>query len=298
MKPKSQWNKWLSTPGHIRIVSIEAAELLEGMIQQQGLEGLAQKGYAEAVLGALLIASLHKSNESINLNAQGSGPYKQALIDASPEGRVRGFLLEEKDPGMHTFGLEGTNGPWGSGVLAVLYTKNFEGKHPYKGMVAISTGYLDEAINEYYRDSEQLVSKIGLYVEFEGSRLAKVRGVLVQALGGASVDELEAIQNLTIKDLRALAALGDDPGRLIDQGKKLLGERPFQLVEHRELVSFCNCSQERIERALVLTGEKDSMEALGEDPVIQVICDFCRREYRVSRQRLKDLFGPDPSRLQ
>lgn len=295
---KSQWNKWLANPGHIRVVAIEAAELLNGLIKQQGMQGLGQKGYAEAVVGSLLIASLHKSNESINMNAQGSGPFKQAIVDASPEGRVRGFLIEEKNPEMQTFGEKGTNGPWGSGVLSILYTKNFEGKHPYKGMVAISTGFLDEAINEYYRDSEQLVSKVGLCVEFAGPRLVKVRGALVQALGGASATELQAIEQLEIQQLRDLAAVADQPARFVEMSRQLLSIPQFQHVEQKDLEKFCNCSMERIERALALTGEADAMDALAEDPFIQVTCDFCRTEYRVSRERLKALFAPDPSRLQ
>jgi|GEM_PF-877681 len=295
---KSEWNKWLAEPGHIRLVSVEAGDLLRQLIVQQGLRGLAQGGYAEAIVGSLLIASLHKSNESINMNAQGSGLFKQALVDASPEGRVRGFLIEQIDPELQTFGIEGHNGPWGSGVLSILYTKNFEGKQPYKGMVAISTGYLDEAINDYYRESEQLVSVVGMYVEFDGDRLIKARGALVQALGGASDDEIKAIESLKVADLRQLASLAHDSAEFLSQGKKLLGDRPFQLLENKPLEKFCTCSQERIERALVLTGEDDAMEALGQDALLKMTCDFCRTEYKVSRERLKALFARDPSRLQ
>ena len=280
------------------MVAIDAGELLHQLILQQGLRGLGQGGYAEAIVGSLLIASQHKSNESINMNAQGSGLFKQAIVDASPEGRVRGFLIEQTDPEMQTFGAEGHNGPWGSGVLSILYTKNFEGKQPYKGMVAIATGYMDEAINDYYRDSEQLVSKVGMYMEFDGDRLIKARGALIQALGGAQPSELQAIAGLNIAELRQLASLADDPTTFVRQGTTLLGDRQFHLLEHRELEKFCTCSQERIERAMVLTGEADAMDALGEDPFLKVTCDFCRSEYRVSRERLKALFGRDPSRLQ
>ena len=295
---QSQWNKWLADPGHIRLVSVDAGELLRQLIVQQGLRGLAQGGYAEAIVGSLLIASLHKSNESVNMNAQGSGLFKQAIVDASPEGRVRGFFIEQTDPDLQTFGVEGHNGPWGSGVLSILYTKNFEGKQPYKGMVAIATGYLDEAINDYYRDSEQLVSKVGMYVEFDGERLVHARGALVQALGGAAAAELMAIEHLTIADMRALAALAHDPGQFLMRGKSLLGDRLFQLLENKTLEKFCTCSQERIERALVLTGEDDALEALGSDPQLKMTCDFCRSEYVISRERLKSLFVRDPSRLQ
>jgi molecular chaperone Hsp33 len=295
---KSFWNKWLTDIGNIRVVSLEGTALMHELCAQQTLDGLGQQGYADAVIGSLLIASAHKSNESINMNAQGSGPFRQAIIDASPEGRVRGFLIEQKDASMHTFGEHGTNGPWGSGILSILYTKNFEGKMPYTGMVPISTGFLDDAINDYFRDSEQLVSKVGLHVESSGREILAARGALVQALGGASDQELDTIRALTLIQMRDLARDAGDPEKFEAKARSLIGGGTLKKVEERDLEAFCNCSQERIERAFKLTGERDIVEALGQDQFLSVTCDFCRKEYRVSAERIKALFTPDPSRLQ
>lgn len=295
---KSQWNKWLSQPGNIRTVAVEATDLVKQLSKPQSLTGLAQIGFAEAVVGSLLIASVHKANETINMNAQGSGQFRQAIIDASPEGKVRGFLREQKDKTAHTFGASGANGPWGSGVLSILYTKNFEGRYPYTGMVPISTGFLDEAINEYYKDSEQLVSKVGLFAELQGETVVAARGVLVQAVGGASEEELDDIAELDLKQLRHLASTADNLAVFGTEMTAILQNRRFVAMESRELMAFCNCSQDRIERALTLTGEVEIKEALGQDPYMTIVCDFCRKEYRVSSERVKALFSSDPSRLQ
>jgi molecular chaperone Hsp33 len=295
---KSQWTKWLSSPGNIRVVSIEATNLMNELIAQQGLQGLAQVGYGEAVVASLLIASSHKSMESINMNAQGSGVFKQAMVDATPDGRVRGFLIEETNPEMHTYGAQGRNGPWGTGVLSVLYTQNFEGKYPYKGMVPISTGHFDEAVNDYFRDSEQTLGKVGLAVGFDKDRKFKARGILIQALGGATPEELDAIRALKVEDLRNTAFLADDEAKVKTEVSSLLAGRNFEIVEQRELNRFCTCSQERTERALLLTGEQDVMEALGDDGFMTVTCDFCRTDYKITRERLKSIFSRDPSRLQ
>ena len=292
----------MSEPGHIRTVAVEATALVRELCLSQGLEGPAQIGYAEAVLGSLLIASRHKSNESINMNAQGSARYRQALIDATPEGRVRGFLTERPDADGWTFGLSGQNGPWGSGVLSILYTQHESGRTPYTGMVAIETGYLDDAINTYFSDSEQLVSLVGLDVERVDGVLVRARGSLIQALGGAAADELAAIQSLSVKEARELAGLAAEPESFRNRCGQLLGEplggRNFEVIEETALEAFCTCSVERIERALTLTGEEDTLEALADDPVMTVTCDFCRREYKVSAERVKSLFLQDPSRLQ
>lgn len=295
---KSQWNKWLSEPGNIRIVAIEATALTQELILKHGLQGKSQNGYGDALVGGLLIASAHKSSESININAQGSGVYKQAIVDASPEGRVRGFLIEETNPEMHTYGVDGHNGPWGSGILSVLYTQNFQGQYPYRGIVPISTGHLDEALNEYYRDSEQLVSKVGLYIQHDGKTLRAARGALVQALGGATSEEQASIRALTVDQMRSLAHLADSLDDFRAEAARLFKGRNFRAVENQNLTSFCNCSRERIERALVLTGQDDALHVLGDEPFVEVICDFCRSQYRISAERIKALFSTDPSRLQ
>lgn len=295
---KANWNKWLSEPGNIRLVAIEATSLVHELILQHGLQGSAQKGFGDAIVSGLLIASGHKSSESVNLNAQGSGVFKQAIVDASPEGRVRGFLIEETNPDMHTYGPEGHNGPWGTGILSILYTQNYQGKYPYRGIVPISTGHLDEALNEYYRDSEQLASQAGLFLDHDGNTLRAARGALIQALGGATPDEQAEIKTLTVDKMRTLASFADKPDTFKDEASRLFKGRSFHLVENQNLTSFCNCGQERIERALVLTGREDAFHALGEDPYIEVICDFCRRQYKVSAERLQALFSTDPSRLQ
>ena len=290
MTPTSTWTKWITDPGHIRVVALDGSVLARELCDQQRLAPGARPGLAEAMVGALLIASSHKSNESINLNAKGSGIYRQAIIDATPEGRVRGFLIVNDEAAI------GENRHWGTGILSILYTKNFEGKTPYTGMVSITDGHLGSAINDYYRDSEQLTSRVGLDVT-EGPELV-ARGVLVQALGGATPAELELITNLTADQLRELAALSGRPAEFTARASALLGGVKLQQTETIPLERFCTCSSERIERALKLTGEVDTLDALGSDPHLEITCDFCRHEYKITAERIKSLFSPDPSRLQ
>ena len=121
-------------------------------------------------------------------------------------------------------------------------------------------------------------------------------GFLLQALGGATSEELESIQSVALKDLRKLARETTDMTQI--DLKRVLPGRDFKLTEQTPLESFCTCSQERIERALILTGEDDIIEALGSDPKLEITCDFCRTIYNVSAERIKNLFGPDHSKLQ
>src|SRR5947209_8721863 len=89
-----RWIKCLSSQGSIRGVALHATELVRKMAEVHQLQGMGAKGLGEAVMAALLVASYCKSGERVNLNIRGSMHYRQALIDAYPDGTVRGYVIE------------------------------------------------------------------------------------------------------------------------------------------------------------------------------------------------------------
>ena len=93
---KSRWIKVISTHGQIRGVAVQATELVQEMANLHDLKGWGARGVGEATIAALLIASYCKAGERVNVNIRGSGHFLQALVDAHPEGHVRGFVTNVK----------------------------------------------------------------------------------------------------------------------------------------------------------------------------------------------------------
>ena len=52
---------------------------------------------------------------------------------------------------------------------------------------------------------------------------------------------------------------------------------------------YCNCSKERIEKAIISIGEKDIDEMIREGKEIEVKCHFCNMGYHFSVEELKHL---------
>src|SRR6188768_3345540 len=128
----NRWTKYLSKSGTIRIVIIDAFIVVEEMAANHGLNGPMTLGLGEGTLAGLLLAASHKSGERINLSIQGSGLWKRLVVDADPEGFVRGYIYKGEPE-------ESTRGPWGNGIITVLQTQNNEGKQPYSGMVTLGS---------------------------------------------------------------------------------------------------------------------------------------------------------------
>lgn len=283
------WSKCIATHGNIRGVAIRATELARSMSKTHELEGMGARGMGEAAIAALLLASACKPGERVNLNIQASGFYKQALVDAYPDGRVRGYVseraLEQDDiDRQDTLGL----GPWGSGLLSVLRSKNEEDVRPYIGTVPLLTGHLAKDMTFYWAQSEQINSAVGIAVSMSGKKIEAAGGFLVQALPGATIAEIKAIEGY-LNEFHSLAeelARDADPVHLLS---RIFQSTAFVILERTPIRFECNCSWQRVERALTLVGTAELKSMLTEDKQAMVRCDFCAKEYNIDSEALERL---------
>ena len=291
----SRWIKCVSTQSNIRGVAIQATGLVQEIADRHGIQGQTQKGLGEAVVAGLLIGSFCKAGERINLNIQASGLYRQALIDAHPNGTVRGYVSERTEASAARFdGNLAGKGPWGSGLMSVLRTKGEEGKQPYIGTVPLVTGHLAKDLTYYWMQSEQIPSAVGLVTEVQGNKVISAGGFLVQALPGASAAEIMSIEH-HINDLQSLAGeltQDADPIKLLS---RIFQSSAFAVVEEKPLFFECNCSWSRVERALVLVGPSELRAMLKEDHHASVRCDFCAKEYEVTSEALEQMIAASES---
>ena len=79
---------------------------------------------------------------------------------------------------------------------------------------------------------------------------------------------------------------GMTPEQILEE---LLGEFGLEINEKTELSYRCDCSRERIERALVSIGKKDIQEMINDGQPIEVSCHFCGKNYKFSVEELKEL---------
>ena len=282
--------KCISTQGNIRGVAIQATDLVQKMADLHQLKGPSVQGFGEAVIGALLIASYCKQGQRINLNIQSSGLFKQTLIDAYPEGAVRGYVIQQESQKEPLLG-EDEFGPWGEGFLSVLRSqdeKSDPGKQPYIGTVPLLTGHLAKDLSFYWVQSEQIPSAVGLSVTMAGDRVESAGGFLVQALPGASPLEVRAIEQ-HIHEIHSLPQLLQRDPPLIHLLSQIFQNAPFMIVEEKKLTFRCDCSWERVQKALILIGAQELNSILIEEKVATVKCDFCGTEYNVDELALQDL---------
>lgn len=278
----SVWLKCISTSGGIRGIVIQATEVVSELASIHGLDSESAQGLGEAAIAGLLISSYCKAGERINLNLQGSKRYKQALVDAYPDGTLRGYVV----PREGELVSQPDTGPWGSGLMSVLRTKTLEvNKQPYIGTVPLLTGHLAKDLAYYWAQSEQVPTACGMSVAVKDGRISSAGGFLVQAMPGASPEDVRMIdeQVSRLKELDVKFAGGFSPVHLLGE---IFQSVPFVVLEESVLKLDCNCSAERVLRALALVGVDEIRAMMVEDHGASVRCDFCAKEYRLTESEL------------
>lgn len=277
----------MSSQGNIRGVGLQATALVREMVQRHKLKGEAARSLGEAVMGALLVASYCKQGERVNLNIRGSGRIQQALVDAHPDGTVRGYVVERE--GASTQDYPAGLGPWGEGLMSILRAKDGhsgESEQPYIGTVPLVTGHLAKDLTFYWAQSEQIPSAVGLAVTLQGDEVVAAGGFLVQVLPGATPAEVQSVET-HIQGIQSLAdevSLDKTPIHLISQ---IFQDAAFAIVEEKPLEFKCTCSRERAERALRLVGVDELKSLLQEEGAASVHCDFCATTYKIDGEHLK-----------
>jgi molecular chaperone Hsp33 len=119
-------------------------------------------------------------------------------------------------------------------------------------------------------------------------------GFLVQALPGASDQAVRLLEKqiLGIESLEKMLMQNADPLHLLSQ---IFQNNSFVVLEESPLTFQCNCSWERVERALRLVGETELQAMLVQQPPAVVHCDFCAKDYSLDAERIRKLITSEGS---
>ncbi|MGH8039741.1 MAG: Hsp33 family molecular chaperone HslO [Stenotrophomonas sp.] len=167
----------------------------------------------------------------------------------------------------------------------------------YQSLVGLGAASLDEAFEDYFRQSEQLPTR--LLLAADGIRAA---GLLLQKLPGdeGDVDGWTRASAL-FETLGKQELLDVDADTLL---LRLFHEEEPQLLGARPLRFACSCSRERVGGMLQSLGEEEARAAAEPTGAVEIRCEFCGQEYHFPLTEFDILFSdavvalPSPERLQ
>ena len=248
-----------------------------------------------AALGRLLTAAslmggrMKGENECLTLQLRGDGPAGSFLAVSEPSGNVRGYVQNPVvELPLNQHGKLDVAGVVGrEGYLHVIRDLGFG--EPYIGNTPIVSGEIAEDITHYYATSEQTptVCALGVLVNTDLTVLS-AGGFLLQLLPGAGEDVIESFENNVnaMPSITQILSAGKSPE---DIAGMLLRGFEYNILEERAVGYRCDCSRERVERALITLGVQDLEQMAGEQPKTEVDCHFCPKIYRFNPDEIRSL---------
>jgi molecular chaperone Hsp33 len=283
--------------GRARVVAVTATNAVREMVLRHQTLGVPAVALGRAAVAGLLLATLTKDEEQVTLQVIGNGPLGSVTVDARSSGRVRGFVKRPGavawDPGLASLARIPLGDAIGKqGVVNV--TRDLGLAQHYSGQVALKSGEIDEEVEQYLNQSEQIDSLVRCETLLDGDgKVVAAAGILVQTLpqahGAAVVEFLrDTVRGPTFTSVLKAAV---DKGRVDPEAlaRAALGtpSDDLQELDVREVSFFCPCTRERAESTLGMLRPNDLKEMILETNDAEVTCNFCGQKYHFSEIELE-----------
>ncbi len=248
-----------------------------------------------AALGRLSIAAsligngLKGENDSVTIRMNGGGATGILIAVSDSRGNVKSYVGNPiVELPLNRYGKLDVSGAVGNdGTLSVV--KDLGLKEPYVGQVPIVSGEIAEDIANYFAVSEQIPTVCGLGVLVNPDLTVKAAGgYLIQLLPFADescIDILEA----NVNKLPPVTSMLDSGMSAEDIAKSVLDGLEPEVMDSFEVNYKCDCSKERVERALVSLGREELVKMAEEQDSAEVCCHFCDKKYIFSKDEIIDL---------
>ncbi len=248
-----------------------------------------------AALGRLSIAAslmgigLKGENDSLTLRVNGNGPAGVLIAVADSFGNVKSYVanpvveipLNAKGK-LDVAGAVGTDG-----TLSVV--KDMGLREPYSGQVPLVSGEIAEDIASYFAVSEQVPTVCGLGVLVNPDLTVKAAGgYLIQLLPFADESVIDIIEK-NISEIPSVTQMLTSGMTAEDIAMRVLEGLEPNVLDEFDAQYRCDCSRERVERALISMGRRELEEMAEEQEISEVCCHFCDKKYNFTRDEIRAL---------
>ncbi|AJA47739.1 33 kDa chaperonin [Clostridium pasteurianum DSM 525 = ATCC 6013] len=271
--------------GEIRIIAAITTELVNTGVRFHKCAPTAAAALGRMLTaGSLMGAMMKNESDSLTLKIDGGGIAKSVVVTAHSDASVKGYIgnpkaeLPPNSKGkLDVSGIVGKNGN-----LTII--RDLGLREPYVGNVPIYTGEIGDDLAYYFTTSEQVPSAVGLGVLVD-------KDLSIKAAGGFIIQMMPGYNELTADLLTYRLEEIPSITKLISDGMDAEGilnyifeDMDLKIVGEMKPEYKCDCSRERVEKALISIGKKELQEIYKDNKTEELKCNFCNKAYNFTHK--------------
>lgn len=275
--------------GQIRAFAITSRDMVETARKAHDTSPVITAALGRLLSAGAMMGTMMKSEKDLlTLQVLGDGPVKGITVTANAKGFVKGYPQETQvllPP--NAVGKLDVGGAIGNGILNVI--KDMGLKEPYVGQTELQTGEIAEDLTYYFATSEQVPSAVGLGVLMNrDNTVRQAGGFIIQLMPFTEEETIEKLEQ-KITELKSVTEMLEDglsPEQILEE---ILGSLQLEITDVQETGFACDCSKERIARALSTIGKEELDRIIADDEPVEVKCHFCNTNYTFDVEELKEI---------
>jgi molecular chaperone Hsp33 len=272
----------ITDDGAFRVIVARTTDTVQHVLNAQGASGATGKHLGDLVTGSILFRETMAPNLRVQGILKGAGGSGSLVADSHPSGKTRGLV--QLSSGSSEINI-------GPGAIMQMMRTLPDGKINQGFVEVPDSGGISRALMEYMQTSEQVVSMLAMGTLLDETRVLAAGGYLVQLLPEVGRGPL-MVMTERLRDFENIDAQLKDPNFTPDWLlEELLYGMPYTRLESSEIGFECWCNELRVVSAIATLPKPDIEHLLAGGEVLEIACEYCKREFRIPPARLQGLLN-------
>ena len=278
----------IAAGGQIRVLAATTRNVVETARQHHEMSPIATVALGTLLTGGAMMGTMMKNDSDVvTIQIKGNGPIGAMTVTADSKGRVKGFVANPQVMLPLKDGKLDIAGALGLGVLSVI--KDIGLREPYVGDTILVTSEIADDLTYYFATSEQVPSSVGLGVLMnKDNTVRQAGGFIIQLMPFTEDAVIDALEQkiAQIASVTEMLEKGMTPEMILEE---ILGEMKLEINDTMPVTFHCDCSKERVAKALASLSKKDLDDLIKDEEPIEVKCHFCNENYVFSPDDLREI---------
>jgi len=274
MLATSRLYSFLDHKNGFNIHFLEGQKLIHDLVLLHPMQPSGFSYFRDTFLGLLPIIFFLKPGESLGLYIDSENPYFRLKIETNSAGHTRTLLLPEE---FNLFPMKITG--------KVRVTKIFQSNaQPYTSVIELNDVETKDVINNIFKESYQTNSEVVMSdISDQSIMVTKLPPVNVNSNIDETVSRKEFIKKHKNFFHDVFESATDDIEKIV----KMFEDKDFAYMGSRQIDFYCPCSKDRMVLNLRGLYAGDIDELFDGKPTVDIKCDYCRKNYVISKSEVQ-----------